>query len=55
MGFWFTGEWAPSELGQFGDADGALKDAREIGHAATLMFALNEASYTRPSTRSPPE
>jgi predicted ATPase len=28
------------------DADGALKDAREIGHAATLMFALNEASYT---------
>jgi predicted ATPase len=27
------------------DADGALKDAREIGHAATLMFALNEASY----------
>jgi predicted ATPase len=29
------------------DADGALKDAREIGHAATLMFALNEASYTR--------
>jgi tetratricopeptide (TPR) repeat protein len=25
------------------DADGALKDAREIGHAATLMFALNEA------------
>jgi hypothetical protein len=28
------------------DADGALKHAREIGHAATLMFALNEASYT---------
>jgi predicted ATPase len=28
------------------DVDGALKDAREIGHAATLMFALNEASYT---------
>jgi predicted ATPase len=28
------------------DADGALRDAREIGHAATLMFALNEVAYT---------
>jgi class 3 adenylate cyclase/predicted ATPase len=28
------------------DTDGALKDAREIGHAATLMFALNQAAYT---------
>jgi class 3 adenylate cyclase/predicted ATPase len=28
------------------DANAALKDAREIGHAASLMFALNEVSYT---------
>ena len=27
-----------------GDADRALKDAREIGQAATLMYALNLAS-----------
>jgi class 3 adenylate cyclase/tetratricopeptide (TPR) repeat protein len=29
------------------DADAALKDARELGHAATLMFALNQVAYTR--------
>jgi class 3 adenylate cyclase/predicted ATPase len=29
------------------DAEGALNDAREIGHAATLMFALNETAYTQ--------
>ncbi len=28
------------------DTDLALKDAREIGHAATLMFALNWGSFT---------
>ena len=29
------------------DADHAIKDAREIGHAATLMYALCHASITR--------
>ena len=29
------------------DADSALKDAREIGHAPTLMYALNHASWTK--------
>ena len=29
------------------DADDALKDARELGHAATLMFALGVTSITR--------
>ena len=28
------------------DTDRALKDAREIGHAATLMYALTCASMT---------
>ena len=28
------------------DADHALKDAREIGQAATLMYALHHASFT---------
>ena len=28
------------------DAEHALKDAREIGQAATLMFALDHASFT---------
>ena len=28
------------------DADQALKDAREIGQAATLMYALYHASFT---------
>jgi len=28
------------------DADHALKDAREIGHAATLMYALHFTSGT---------
>jgi predicted ATPase len=28
------------------DANSALKDAREIGHAATLMFALHQAFHT---------
>jgi class 3 adenylate cyclase/predicted ATPase len=29
------------------DADNALKHAREIGHAPTLMYALNHASWTK--------
>jgi len=29
-----------------GDADDALKDAREMGHAATLMYALNFGTFT---------
>jgi tetratricopeptide (TPR) repeat protein len=29
------------------DAEQALKDAREVGHAATLMYALTNASYTQ--------
>jgi class 3 adenylate cyclase/predicted ATPase len=29
------------------DADAALKIAREIGHAPTLMYALNHASWTK--------
>ena len=28
------------------DADQALRDAREIGHAATLMYALLYASFS---------
>ena len=33
--------------GRARDAEHALKDAREIGHAATLMFALSHAAVTR--------
>ena len=29
------------------DADHALKDAREIGHAPTLMYALYHASWSK--------
>ena len=43
--------WAMWLLGHpeaaLADADDALKDARETGHAATLMFALGVTSITR--------
>ena len=46
IGRWLCGSLAIPDAA-LRDADDALKDAREIGHAPTLMYALDHASWTK--------